>query len=197
VNPQVPEQTAERRQYFRIKHSLLMNFQPIEENEEFDASANVKDESPDSFHILKKIYHLKQKNLQLLEKSSSDDNLTTLHLKQQNKEFESLTELITSHLDIDYKELLQVDLSGGGLRFISDKALQLEQALKMDIVLLPEFCNIVAYGLIVDCTKTNNNNYQVAVSFSQISEPDRDAIIRHVFEAESKHLRNQKEKSAN
>lgn len=190
-----PNPNDERRQYFRIRHSLLMSYQTIETSDE---SLPIKENQPESssgIHLLKELNKLEQQNQSFINSLQADQATVSTYITGLNDKLSLLSHYIINNLDVDYKELLQVDLSGGGIRFESDTALDIEQEIKMEIVLVPEYANILTYGKVVDCHKVaGKQSFELAISFTQIHESDRDSIIKHVFEAQSKQLRFDKEK---
>ncbi len=190
-----PHPDDERRQYFRIRHSLLMSYENIETSNQSLPAKEIQSESSPCIHLLKELNKLEQQNQSFVNSLQAKQNVVSTYINGLNDQLELLSQYIINNLEVEYRELLQVDLSGGGIRFESDSALEIEQELKIEIVLIPEYVNIQTYGKVVHCNKlTDKKSFELAISFTQIHEPDRDAIIKHVFEAQSKQLRLDKEK---
>jgi c-di-GMP-binding flagellar brake protein YcgR len=189
-----PTPDDERRQYFRIRNLLFMSYETIENIGEYHLAKD-KDSDPSlCVHLLKELNKLEQQNRIFLNTLQKDQGVISSYITQLNNEFGLLTQYIVRNLDAAYRELQEVDLSGGGVRFESGSELNINQELKMEIILLPEYTNILTYGKVVDCQKSKDKQaFELAVTFSQIHESDRDQIIKHVLKAQSKQLRTDKE----
>lgn len=190
-----PHPGDERRQYFRIRHSLLMSYETIDTTKNVSLAKELQPDSTPCIYLLKELNNIEQENQSFINSLQSEQGAISGYITGLNDKLGLLTHYIINHLDVEYRELLQVDLSGGGIRFESESPLDLEQELKMELVLVPEYINIATYGKVVDCHKIHGKQaFELAISFTQILESDRDAIIKHVFEAQSKQLRADKER---
>jgi len=195
VNLSSPHLEDERRQYFRIRNSLLMSYQTIEAGKESQPPKKSQTDTSPCIHLLKELNKLEQQNDIFINSLPTVQSTVSNYISGVNNTLRRLSQYIVTHLDVEYRELMQVDLSGGGLRFESQTALTVGQELSMEIVLVPEYYNIVTHAKVVDCHKiTGKQSFELAITFSQIHESDRDAIIKHVLEAQSKQLRSHKEK---
>jgi len=188
----------ERRQYFRIKNSLFMSYQLIEKRSKNSIQKQkIEQEQIEKLpflYLLKELNNIKTQNKTFLNTLLADQTSTTTHICQLNDKVTELAQYLVKNLDSKYKELLEVNLSGGGIRFQSEGKLTNGQKLKLHIVLVPEYHNMVIYGQIVNCQKSKTqSSYEYSVTFDQIQESDRDAIIKHIFRAQSKQLRSGKE----
>ena len=184
----------ERRQYFRIKNRLFMGYELLDSNNDsFDIALEQKNSLPFA-HLLEELNQLAESNDKHCQSLDSQQQPTIDHLGRVNQKIEQLTGYMIKSLDLDYNELLEVDLSGGGIRYDSEIALKPEQELKLELVLVPEYHYLVALGKVVDCVK-EVNGYQIAIAFTHIKENDRDLIVRHVFKSQSQQLRERKQQS--
>lgn len=180
----------ERREYFRIKNWLILNYEVVESIENTpDFNDLVDDDSP-RITLLQELSRLEQENqgylLSLKDKQSQLGN----YLLNMNKKFELLTRFVIQSLTDHPQELTEVDISGGGLRFKTKTSQPIDQIVKVELVLVPECVGIIAYGRVVDCKKHESGDfYEMAIVFVKLKESDRDAIVRHVFKIQSKQLR--------
>lgn len=192
-----PHPDGERRQYFRIRNSLFMSYQTIEAGNEPQPLKEPQTDTSPCIYLLKELNKLEQQNKIFINSLAAVEAPVATHISSVNTKLRLLTQHIVTHLAVEYSELLQVDLSGGGVRFESQTALSVGQELKMEIVLIPEYYSIIAYAKVVDCLKiSGQQSFELAIAFSRIHESDRDAIIKHVLEAQSKQLRLHKERQS-
>ncbi|MBV1910383.1 MAG: PilZ domain-containing protein [Kangiellaceae bacterium] len=182
----------ERRQYFRIKNSLFMSYELYDDgtDELEQAPKEIDAKSLRSMHLLKELNSILEENENYSKKLPSLDSKTKNYLESLDTKIIEITKYLVKTLGVEYSELLEVDLSGGGIRFRSEKSEPIDQKLKLDLVLVPEYYNLTAYGTVVDCRKLEHaEEFELAISFTDIQEADRDAVIRHVFKRQSKQLR--------
>ena len=190
-----PNPNKDRRQYFRIRHSLLMSYEKIDVSDKTLPTKDNQTDSSPSMQLLKEINKLELQNQSFISSLQAEQEAVSTYIENLNDKLSSLSHYIINNLDFEYKELFQVDLSGGGIRFESETELDVGQQIKMELILLPEYSNILTYGKVVDChILAEKQSFELAVSFSEIHESDRDAIIKHVFEEQSKQLRSDKDK---
>jgi c-di-GMP-binding flagellar brake protein YcgR len=181
---------SERRQYFRIKNSLFMSYEAISEDESEQPVTEVSSRSLRSMHLLKELNSILEENEIFSKTLTEEERKTKYYLAELSDKVTDITRYLVKTLGVEYSELLEVDLSGGGVRFESDTPLTVNQALKLDIVLVPEYYNLTTSGLVVDCCSIGASGlFEIAISFTDIQEADRDAIVRHVFKRQSEQLR--------
>lgn len=111
-----------------------------------------------------------------------------------NEKIAALAQYAVQTQDIECNEFIEVDISGGGIRFETDKSLPVAQEIKMEIMLLPQYYGLTVLGKVVNCEIDHaKNTYKLAVVFVKIQESDRDVIVGHVLKMQSKQLRAVKE----
>jgi len=87
-------------------------------------------------------------------------------------------------IERDNKEMIvtnTIDMSGGGLKFVHNKTFENEEIVKLSLCLDNEKM-IKASGLII--SNINLPEGQVALSFMEINEHDRDRIIKKSFDVQ-------------
>ncbi len=87
-----------------------------------------------------------------------------------------------------------IDISGTGLRILSDRAVKPGQVLSIDprIFRFPEV-PLGVYGRVVRVTPADGQRYEVAVEFLDLDEHCKDSIISYVFQMQRKALRDRKD----
>lgn len=87
----------------------------------------------------------------------------------------------------------EVNISGGGMSFVSDLSYNKGDILELKVVLeSPSAVALYLYGEVVKCQMINNA-YRVAVKFINIEEDIRDHIIKFVFHRQRQLLRQKRE----
>lgn len=182
----------ERREYFRIKNWIMLNHQKIDDLGDDDGLEALESGSP-RINLLQAMSQIEADNQNYLASLSGKQSQLGGYILNMNKKIELLTQFVVQSLDSDSSTLTEVDISGGGIRYTCDEKLEIDQLLKLELVLVPECYGILAYGRVVDCKPaTNGKGFDLAIIFVQLKETHRDAIIKHVFQVQSKQLRDVK-----
>lgn len=186
-------QGSERRQYFRIKNSLFMSYDVLVEGEPDSGPKELSTQSLRSMHLLKELNSMLEDNEIFATSLNEVENKSKAYAESLGKRITDITQYLVKTLGVEYSELLEVDLSGGGIRFETERPLEIGQELRLELVLVPEYYDLSTTGQIVDCQSLGASGlFQIAISFIDIHEADRDAIIRHVFKRQSQQLRSDK-----
>ncbi|GJL66071.1 MAG: hypothetical protein NPIRA05_10420 [Nitrospirales bacterium] len=84
-------------------------------------------------------------------------------------------------------QFMNVNLSGSGIRFKTENEFSVDSALVLRLILRP-FVPIQAIGKVVRTSLVQKNEesyFETAVQFTEISEDDREAIIRHIIRSQA------------
>ncbi|WP_196138023.1 PilZ domain-containing protein [Aliikangiella sp. G2MR2-5] len=187
-----PSDTDDRRQYFRIKNWIFLHYDLVESIDEDEES---KTASHSHIALLQSINKLDTDNRKYLNSLNEKHSQLGDYLLNMNRKFELLTQFVIQSMTNKSQELLEVDISGGGLRFQSNKPLKIDQLIRIELILVPECAGIIAYGRVVDRKELEQNKYEIALVFVKLKETDRDAIVKHVFQVQSSQLRTKAEKT--
>ena len=191
-------QASERREYFRIKNWLILNYEVVDSVESTPEFSDLANEESPRITLLQELSRLEQENQGYLSSLKDKQSQLGNYLLNMNKKFELLTRFVIQSLTDSPQELTEVDISGGGIRFKTNTAQPIDQVVKVELVLVPECVGIVAYGRVVDCRKQDEGDgYDMAIVFIKLRESDRDAIVRHVFKIQSNQLRETSKQTEN
>lgn len=90
----------------------------------------------------------------------------------------------------------RVNLSAGGIGFWRDQPLPRGTKLELRLVLFPSYTRIRALAQVLhaqeDELKPAHLRYRMGAAFTQISEAEKDALVRHLIELQSALLRRQR-----
>jgi len=116
------------------------------------------------------------------------DKKMNLLLKQTREGASPLDELI----------MRKADFSANGISFCHHTAVEPGEAFEVNLVLLPEYTYVYAFGRVVTCEQAveqeEEGHFRVALEFSLILDEDREKIIQHTFRQQSLILRNRRGK---
>lgn len=98
--------------------------------------------------------------------------------------------------DLPYSKATTVDISGGGIRFISSVPFETGEGIVCRYELSRNGAKRTYYqiAMVLACKRMEKNNtmYELRVKFSFINNNDREEIIRYIFEEERKRRQNYK-----
>ncbi len=182
----------DRREYFRVKNWMILNHQVIESLDDIPESDDFSLESSPRIKLLQQLSQLDSENQVYLNTLADKQNKVGGYLINLNKKIDFLTRFVLQSLDEEHQEMTEVDISGGGLRFLTNQNYKTGDLLKIELVLVPECVGIFAYGEVVESGEVSGEQLEIAVTFSKLTEADRDAIVKHVFKVQSQQLRHEK-----
>ncbi len=85
-------------------------------------------------------------------------------------------------------QFMNVNLSGSGIRFASEKEFPVDAVLVLRLILRP-FIPIQAIGKVLRTspskTPSDVPKFEIAVEFTKIADDDREAIIRHIIRSQA------------
>lgn len=181
----------ERRQYFRIASQVAVHVEPVEGNKHVSLEM-LEQERPKAFALVNDVNQIAMEAERLVRQLDRTDPTVAEFCRNIDKRIQLLTRFIALQALSDPVEQKLVSISGNGLRFTTDKAFETGQVVRVELMLPDSGSTILCFGEVVDTRKVDDG-FEIAVTFTVISEADRDAIIRHVLTREAELLRNKKE----
>ena|GEM_PF-459796 len=195
----------ERRRFYRIDDSVILNYMPFPEEQIDEAISRIE--------MLKSQHKLLQNSLgsielrldYLLEEISEPLPEIAEALKIINRklsilsQFESPTTESALGLSMESmnSEVHEVNMSGSGLAFSSPASFFHGEIMEIEFSLLPEYYNVRAIGKVVECRELTEidpeKKYKVAVDFIYLKEADREIIVAHILKKQGEELKNQRE----
>lgn len=168
---------SERREYFRIKDNVEISLSKITDTLKLDDILN----KPSSFLLGSAINALDLDHHAVLSKIKRSDPDIALYLDTINKKINLIADNIIDNTP-DMKELIhtEIDISASGIAINSNDPFSENDFVLIKLLLLPEKKGILCTGCIKRI-KVNNNNTELCIDFAQITEPDRELIIKHTI----------------
>lgn len=110
--------------------------------------------------------------------------------------FRRMGEISDEMMQRPFSKGISVDISGGGIKFISKDNMPKETLLFL-IINLPfendlKTCEVICKVVIANTVKGRKDEYENRAEFAQIKEKDRELLIKYIFKEE----RNQRKKKA-
>ena len=197
----------ERRRFYRIDDSVILNYRAFPENEVDGAVSRLKmlgsqhkllqnslgslelrldfllDEITDPLPEIAEALGIINRKLSILSQFESASTSSALGINDAPKPAEK-------H---------EINLSGSGIAFSSPTGFSAGETMEIEFVLFPDYYNIKAIGKVVSCHEVRDpdaeTKFDVAVDFVYLEEADQEFIVAHILKKQSEELKAQRESS--
>ena len=191
----------ERRRYYRISDNVILNYRQVSAEVMAHGIEQLKTNRMGRAQLQSALLGMDVRLQDLITQigRAREDFAEVLDL--MNKKVSLLERMINAWMDDRDTEPViestpsEVSLSAGGLSFESSAPFELGAHLELELVLLPSYQYIKAYGDVVSSSghEPRPGYYRIAVNFDWIREEDREEIIQQVFRKQAEELRLQRE----
>jgi len=179
----------ERREFFRIEDEVYLEYEVISEEEYNTAPDTLSNLNNSSFSLSADFATLNNNIHPVL------NNIKQLHpeigeyLEFINTKIDSLSQLLLcNETSFDENRVTLANISASGIMFETDKPLENNQLLKLELVLLPEKIGILIFGKVVKVNTLKEKN-SVSVEFEHIRYEDQELMIKHNLNKQMSDLR--------
>ena len=184
----------ERREYFRIDDEVALEYRLIDEAETDALLERIHARFPDRFTVASSFTATSRQMAQALHKLHNQSPELTRCLQAIDQKLNMLAQLFVSEeMHLEQQSTREVNLSAGGLAFRSQHEIRTESLLEMRVVLFPSLVGILTLARVIHCEPIDDDNdrfpWQVAVTFEQLRERDREQLVRHVMAKQTRQLR--------
>lgn len=190
----IQDQQHERREHFRINDTLFMQYRAIDQATAEELSQNIVNPQPDaSNHQQVQLHSLQAAFTLLTDQINHHDRDIARALRLLDEKINILNRgLQNRHDDVDIKST-EVNLSGGGLSFLSPDLLDIKSPLSLQIELRSSGVIIDAIANVISCKKNQPQNkkkpYFLRLAFTKMNEIDRNSLMKHILFRQAEGLR--------
>ena len=188
----------ERREYFRIKDQVSLEYRSITEVEMDCVLMRIRDEVPDRFTAAASFAGTSWQMKHLLQNLSGSSPDLAQCLQALDKKLNLLAQLLVAEtVNTQGACLREVSLSAGGMAFNAERELKTGELLETRLVLFPSLTGILAVSQVISCERRGEVNggmpWRVAVEYRYIRESDRDLLVKHLLTRQAEMLRARRE----
>jgi c-di-GMP-binding flagellar brake protein YcgR len=185
---------AERRQNFRIEDTIYLEYQRISE----DSSTEQEVSNLPLDDVCLGMRQLRELDLQAshalanIRKHHSD---IAHYLSILDHKIETLSRMVGSiGMGTDVQPSTRVNIGSGGMAFDTREALEKGEQLLLRMVLFPSHqCLQIMARVAYSHGGNGDGNYLTGLTFEEMPEPQKDALIQHLLEVQSAQLRRERE----
>lgn len=187
---------ADRREFFRINDTVFIEFQTIgtEDAEELG-------------RILKDPLHSgnNQEKGQLQTLQTAFNHIAD-QINQHDRDIARALRLLDQKLNLinhavqrqntksDDNQVIDANLSGGGIAFMTDIAIDAKSAVEIKIELQPSGTHIHTIANVISCNELADSSkeapYFLRLAFTHMSEIDRSLLVKHILTRQAENIRN-------
>lgn len=185
---------ADRREYFRINDTVFLEFNSISSQEAEQLGETLNDP-------LHSANNQEKSQFQTVQNAF---NHITDQINQQNRDVARALRLLDEKISIinhalqrqqnksEGNQMLDANLSGGGVAFMTAEQIDSKNAVEIKIQLQPSGAHIHSVAKVISCNKTNEGSetpYFLRLAFTDMSEIDRTILIKHILNRQAEVIR--------
>jgi len=182
------EDTADRREYYRIEDLIALQILPS--NEAHTASAQG---SSQLFDLLGELHQLDFEAQYLLRQIAEGNRTLANYLKAQDKRIDLLGQALAQGLLKDLGPVQPVVLSEGGISFVHHQPLEEGSSCALKIVLMPHGLGMLLQARILTCQRREDGQFAIGTSFEALTDAQRQLLARHILQKQATERRLAKE----
>ena len=180
----------ERRRFFRIDDNIYLDHQPISDDEYKNASNFSSQSYNSAFSLTADFANLNNEFHPILNNIKQSSPELAQYLELLNSKIDALGKhLFENENNLQSRQTTPVNLSAAGIAFETKQKYEDEQALSIQLVLLPEEVGIQVYGRVINKKDADNKVQLTCVDFEFIRTEDQELIIKHNLSQQMKMLR--------
>jgi len=182
--PQVKPQ--DKRDSFRIDKDIHFEFRPVSSSfvEDNDVEHAFSDDDQ-ALKLIGEMSKIDRDMLQALKLLGDKNRFLGDVMRSMNEKIDT----IGRHIAFNSEESLRsrpktrVSLSEGGMGFISDRSFYKGNFIAARMIFLPKYVMATSFAKVVRCVQ-NDDKFQIAAKFHNISDRDRQIISRYVLKSQ-------------
>ena len=187
----------ERRNYFRLQNSVLIEFRPASHQEVkayLDDEKNIKAEPLD---ITYELDNISRQLSTLIQEVRTESTPISQYLELLNKKVDYLGSMLTfekirnTAMDGKLETTQTLDISEGGMSFLSTHPGDINGFIYCKIAIMGYRLGMETFGKIVRCNEEGEQAgmYRLGVEFPFLRELDKKNLTRYIFDKQREQLR--------
>ncbi|EMR13225.1 PilZ domain-containing protein [Methylophaga lonarensis MPL] len=181
---------AERRAFFRINDTVIVDFSQESGTEQPAMPAGDQQQRAQLNTIQTALGHL-------IEKINHQDREIGRALRLMDEKLNLLTQRLEAKMaPADMSKAREVNLSAGGMSVIDSQEYPAKTSLRVNLQLLPSMVTIYLQAKVISCKTISEQKeepaYLLRMAFTEMTEEDRNTLVRHTLSRQAEILRTQK-----
>lgn len=193
----MPKLQIDRRDFFRLNDEIHLVRHPIEKHMLSEDPYGTQYNLPRQAILLSRLQAIDNESQPLLSQISESNRAIGTYLRALEEKIDCLARHVVA--DYDEKALYRenVDISEGGISFISDTPIEADSFLHLTMMLFPSYTTVATIAQVKSCGETEDvhKRYRIGAEFIVLLEQDRKRLTKHIRRKQSIELRERSQKN--
>lgn len=188
----------DRRNYFRLKNSVLIEFRAASQEEVDNFLSDGKNIKAEEIDVTYQLDQISRQLSSLIQNVRQESSPIAQYLELLNKKVDYMAAMLSfekfrnATLDGVLETTETLDISEGGMSFSSKKSLAIGEYVYCKLAIMGYRLGMETFGKVVrsDADSENPGSFRVAVEFPFLKELDRKNLTRFIFDKQREQLQN-------
>lgn len=191
----MPEFNSDRREFFRINDTVFVEISAIDGKELAHRVTAISNPIPNDTNLAQQqLNELTTSLTHIIDQISQSDRETARALRLLDEKVNLIASTVQHQQNVaDHLDTTDVNLSGGGIAFLSTDQFAIKSPVEIRIELGHSGTFINAIANVIACDKLRDapeeTPYYLRLSFSHMSEHDRNLLVKHTLSRQAQALR--------
>lgn len=179
----------DKRDYYRLPDTILIEFQRVTERDVENASADDFFTSDPNFHLLRDIYDLQLESNDLLRGVTQQNRQLGSFLHNLDRRIELLARsVVQSQSERNGLTDRQTEISEGGVSFLNDSILESGLFLALRMLFQPSCLGLACFAEVRHC-QLEDDEYRIGARFSHPDYKTQRLLSRHIISKQAEERR--------
>ncbi|MBL1320626.1 MAG: PilZ domain-containing protein [Methylophaga sp.] len=189
------EFNSDRREFFRINDTVFVEISAIDGKELEHRVTAISNPVPNDTNLAQQQFNELTTSLtHIIDQISQSDRETARALRLLDEKINLIASTVQHQQNIaDHLDTTDVNLSGGGIAFLSAEEYAIKSPVEIRIELSHSGTFITAIANVIACDKLDDTPeetpYYLRLAFSHMSEHDRNLLVKHTLSRQAQALR--------
>lgn len=191
------DKSSERRNYFRLQNSVLIEFREASQQEVDNFLSDETDIKAEPLDVTYELDQISRQLSTLIQNVRQESAPISQYLELLNKKVDYLGSMITfekirnSAMDGKLEQTETLDISEGGMSFLSTHPVEVGAYIYCKIAIMGYRLGMETFGRVIRSTMAEENSrlYRIGVEFPFLRELDKKNLTRYIFDKQREQLR--------
>ncbi|PCK10190.1 MAG: pilus assembly protein PilZ [Alteromonadaceae bacterium] len=181
------KKASDQRDFFRIDQDVLFEYRPVDAYTAENQSTEGLFEDSATTSTFSELKRIEQESMATLRKIAERDALLGEYLNSLNAKIDLIARHTLLHQDESSEEQAKerINLSEGGLAFMSERALYKDSYLAIRLIFLPSYAPVISFAKVLRC-QMKEDKHHVAAKFYRLAESNRREMSRQILKFQAR-----------
>jgi len=191
------DNSNERRNFFRLQNSVLIEFRPASQQEVKNFLSDEKDIKAEPLDVTYELDQISRQLSSLIQNIRQESNSISQYLELLNKKVDYLGSMImfekirNSAMDGKLESTQTLDISEGGMSFLSSMEGEIGQHVYCKLAIMGYRLGMETFGKVIRSAPAPEKPgfFRLGVEFPYLRELDKKNLTRYIFDKQREQLR--------